>query len=295
MTATPPADVRSMTGFGAAERTHGPRRVVVEVRSVNNRHLKFSSRLPGSLERHAKTLEDRVRASLARGSVWLSVVVRADTVAAPGRLVPEVIEDYRRQVTRAGLPQPTMDALLRLPGVVETRTDDDEEVDDAERDLVLAALDAALADLVEMRRTEGAHLTGVLLELMDDVATQAGEIEARVPLAVVEHRDRLRTRLDALLDGDEVPEDVLAREVALLADKTDVAEEVARLRSHVAQVRDALARGGEVGRRLDFLAQEMGREANTIGSKSQDAQIGAAVVDLKLAVERLKEQAANLE
>jgi uncharacterized protein (TIGR00255 family) len=130
---------------------------------------------------------------------------------------------------------------------------------------------------------------------VDEVERLAGVVASRVPEAVAAAHERLKERLAALLGDTAVPAELVAREIAVLADKSDVAEEVARLASHVAQWRAALAEGGPVGRRLDFLAQEMGRESNTIGSKSQDETIARAVVDMKVAVERLKEQAANVE
>lgn len=291
--------VRSMTGFGTSEARGDTLSVSVEVRTVNNRHLKVTTRLPALIEPLARDVEELAKERLTRGTVWIAVNVSRASGNAPGRIVSSVLADYALQFAEAAAllgrdEPPPLDALLRLPGVVEA--EGEHTLDDAERDLTLGAVREALGSLTAMREAEGAILVDALGELIDGMERDALRVEERVPVALLEHRDRLRERLNALLEGaTAVPDEFLAREVALLADKSDVAEEVQRLRSHVTQVRDTLATGGPVGRRLDFLAQELGREANTIGSKSSDVELARAVIDLKLAVERLKEQAANLE
>jgi uncharacterized protein (TIGR00255 family) len=287
--------VRSMTGFGAARRDAGGVVAEVEARSVNNRHLAVSIRAPSAFDARQPEIEALVRTKLQRGSVNVSISVRSHRKCAPGRIVAGVVEDYLRQLADAGLPAPpeVVGDLLRLPGAVEDA--EDAGLTDAEFEAAAQACEAALVALVSMREREGAALATELTAGIDDVARLAAAVEARVPEAVRAAQERLKERLAALLGDAAVPAELVAREVAVLADRSDVAEEVARLASHVAQWREALASGGPIGRRLDFLAQEMGREVNTIGSKSQDTEIARAVVDLKVAVERLKEQAANVE
>jgi uncharacterized protein (TIGR00255 family) len=284
-----------MTGFGAARREAEDAVAQVEVRSVNNRHLSVSIRGPSAFDAKQSELEAFVRARLQRGTVTATISVRSRRDAAPSRINAGVVQAYTKQLSDAGLPtSPEIVAqILRLPGVLEDAPQD--AFGDAELALARDALDAAIAALVEMREREGATLAAELDAGAADVERLAAVVATRVPEALKTAHDRLKERLAALLADAEVPEELVAREIAVLADRSDVAEEVARLASHVAQWRGALAEGGPIGRRLDFLAQELGREANTIGSKSQDETIARAVVDMKVAIERLKEQAANVE
>jgi len=287
--------VRSMTGFGAAVRETAGTVARAEVRSVNNRHLAVSIRAPSAFEARNPELEAVVRGRLVRGSVNVTLSVRSRRATAPSRINAPVVEDYLRQIAEAGLPTVPglVGDLLRLPGAIEdsppTPLGDEEFVP------VRDALDAALVDVVAMREREGAALAAELLGGAAEIERLAALVAARVPAAVTAAHARLRERLASLLGDATVPAELVAREVAVLADRSDVAEEIARLASHVQQWRDALAEGGPVGRRLDFLCQELGREVNTVGSKSQDSEIARAVVDMKVAVERLKEQTANVE
>jgi uncharacterized protein (TIGR00255 family) len=284
-----------MTGFGAARRETPGAVAQVEARSVNNRHLTVAIRAPAAFDARQSELEALVRSRLLRGSVNVTISVKARRDVAPGRINAAVVEDYSRQLAAAGLPtSPEVIAqLLRLPGVVEEAPP--AALGDEEFALVRDAVDASLAALVEMREREGAALAADLEAGAAEIERLAGAVKSRVPEVLKSAHERLKERLTALLADAAVPEDLVAREIAVLADRSDVAEEIARLASHVAQWRDALREGGPVGRRLDFLAQELGREANTIGSKSQDSELARAVVDMKVAIERLKEQAANVE
>jgi uncharacterized protein (TIGR00255 family) len=287
--------VRSMTGFGAARRETPGAVAQVEARSVNNRHLTVAIRAPSAFDARQSELEAFVRSKLQRGSVSVTISVKARRDVAPGRINAAVVEDYARQLAAAGLPtSPVVIAqLLRLPGVVEEAPP--AALGDEEFALVRDAVDAALAGLVEMREREGTALAADLEGGIAEIERLAGAVKARVPEVLKAAHERLKERLAVLLADTAVPEDLVAREVAVLADRSDVAEEIARLASHVAQWREALREGGPIGRRLDFLAQELGREANTVGSKSQDPELARAVVDMKVAIERLKEQAANVE
>jgi uncharacterized protein (TIGR00255 family) len=287
--------VRSMTGFGIARREAEGDVAQVEARTVNNRHLAMTIRVPGAFESRLPELEALARTRLQRGTLNATINVRVRRDVAPGRINGPVVEDYARQLAAAGLPTTAevIGQILRLPGAVEEAPP--QPLGDAEFALAREAFDAALVGLVAMREREGAALSSELESGAIEVERLAGLVAARAPAAVRAAEARMKERLATLLGDATLPQEIIAREIAVLADRTDVAEEVARLASHVAQWRDALREGGPIGRRLDFLAQELGRESNTIGSKSQDADIARVVVDMKVAIERLKEQAANVE
>lgn len=291
--------IRSMTGFGAAERVGRDLIVRVEIRSVNARHLKLSTRVPSVLEPHVSDVEERVRRRVSRGTVHVGIRLEREARGAPGRIVDSVLLDYLDQLRglarKAQVDPPTgVQHLLDLPGVVVESGE--AGIGRAELEVVLEVVGQALDRLVTMREREGTAAAADFETHLSRIELLCDAIEERLPELVAEHHQRLKSRLDALLDGKRpMAEEVLAREIAVLADKTDVAEELSRLRTHVEGWRGALRDGGVVGRRLEFLAQEMGREANTTGAKVSDAQATADVVELKLAVERLKEQAANVE
>lgn len=289
---------RSMTGFGAAEREAAGVRARAEARSVNHRSLDIKLRLPSALDARSSAFEAAVRRRVVRGTVTVSVVMERTRTGAPSRIARAVVADYARQAAEVadecGIDPPTLGDLLRLPGALEDAPAQGVSAEEAA--VAEDAADAALADMVAMRDREGAALGVELHALVDQLEAAAAHVESRSPESVAAQRDRLKERLAVLLaPGQSMSDDVIAREIAILADRTDIAEEVARLRSHVAQWREALDTGGAVGRRLDFLTQELGRETNTIGSKCQDAEMTRTVVDMKVVVERLKEQAANLE
>jgi uncharacterized protein (TIGR00255 family) len=290
--------VRSMTGFGAASREADGLSVRAEARSVNQRGLVVSLRAPAWVEARSAAIETAVKKRCARGTVTVALSVQRKRAAAPSRIARDVILDYAEQAgsicEELGLSQPAFGDLLRLPGALEDAPQ--AEPTEAELTLLVDAADAAVAEMVAMREREGTALEAELRALVGQLESAAARVEERSPAAVAAQNAKLKERLAQLLaPGQAVPEELVAREIAVLADRTDVAEEVARLRSHVAQWREALDQGGPVGRRLDFLTQELGRETNTIGSKCQDAEITRLVVEMKVAVERLKEQAANLE
>ncbi len=297
------AGVRSMTGFGRAEARATQLGVRVEVRSVNARHLKLSCRAPSELDARLHAIEAVVRERVTRGTVTLTVALERTSGAAPSRIDAGVLADYAEQAraaaVAAGLPSDIgLDTLIRLPGVLTeaTSASDVGATDARDWDTIRGTVEAALAELVAMRTREGANTAQVLRAGADAIETLAAAIRDRVPTALVEHQRRLRERLDTLLgDAGGMPVEIVAREAAVLSEKTDIAEELERLTSHVAQWRETLDGGGPIGRRLEFLTQELGREANTIGSKSADPAIRDAVIDLKLEIDRLKEQAANIE
>jgi uncharacterized protein (TIGR00255 family) len=281
----------SMTGFGSARRGNAGTEVTVEAKSVNSRFLKISVRGPSSLGARELELENLLKRDLRRGTVTLTVRVRHADPAALVAINAEVVRAYQAAFEKLGLSQ---EAIPTLPGVLGSAGD--ELLPDAEWELIREATSEAVQRLSAMRATEGAALARVLSDLCDRVEALRAEVRSRAPAVVQEHKHKLEQRLAALL-GDATPVDpqLLAREVAFFADRSDVAEEVERLGAHVAQMRALVKAGGEAGRTLEFLAQEMLREANTIGSKSADRELSRAVVGLKSEIERIKEQVANIE
>lgn len=290
--------IRSMTGFGAGRGSASGEDVEVEIRSVNHKYCEVKARLPRELSPLEHEVVRAVKDRLARGGV--EVTVRR---SAPGSLVtPRVdaalAESYARAFAeiqaRLGLPGPvTLADVIRAEGVVrlEERTVAIEAVSEALRRGMAAALDA----LVAMRGREGLALAKDLASRLELIEQLTGRIAEQAPRVVEQHRARLADRIAELARGVALDPTRLAQEVALFADRTDVAEEITRLRSHVGQVRTLLSIPEPAGRKLDFLVQEMHREANTIGSKSQSADIAGHVVALKAEIERMREQVQNVE
>lgn len=293
--------LRSMTGFGAAAATAGGAEARVEIRSVNHRHLQVKARLPQSLAHLEPQIEAAVRARLARGSVSVSVDVdhpRAAAARIDAKALRAWCEEIARATKSAGLEaEYGLETLLGLPGVLASAGDDRGDADEA---LVLGALTGALEGLDSMRQREGKALAADLRKNGKAIQQIVKKIEKRMPTVVKEQHAALRRRLAELLDGapkgGRTPsEGDLAREVALLADRMDVSEEVTRLASHLTQLEALVASETPAGRPLDFLVQELFREANTIGSKCNDAEAAHLVVELKTLVERLREQVQNVE
>jgi len=281
----------SMTGFGAATRETETATVSAEVRAVNGRFFKVSIKAGPALGSGEAQIEALCKSSLRRGSVSVSVTFRSSEPSALVTVDEAVARAYQAAFRRIGLAE---DRIPMLPGVVsagQTRLRDEELA------LVLEAVAAALEQLVVMREREGRALGGAINALLDSVERLRARIIARAPAVVMDAQARLRERVDRLLSGTDVAvePDHLAREIALFADRSDVTEELDRLAAHLAQARELVAGGGEVGRSLDFLAQEMHREVNTIGSKSADIELSRDVVALKSELEKIREQVANIE
>ena len=288
-----------MTGFGAAEAAAGGLSARAEVRSVNHRHLQVKLRLPPEASHLEPEVEALVRRKLSRGAVSVVVHLAREGGVATARIDEEAARAYAERLEalarRLGLGDgPDLEDLLLLPGVVAGR--EDGEADPRVATLVTRAVRGALAELVRMREREGEALRRDLARHAAAVGRLVARIEKRMPAVVRGHQRALRRRVAELLGGNSglEPRD-LAREIALLADRLDVSEELARLEAHLDQLERLLEKGGTVGRKLDFLTQEFFREANTVGSKCSDARVAHAVVDLKTCVERLREQVQNVE
>jgi len=288
-----------MTGFGAATAGNEELSVRVEVRTVNHRHLQIKQRLAPEASHLEGDLEGMVRKRLARGSVSLGLQVQRGGGAAAACIDLEVARAYRERLTELarelGLEGDLELAdLLDLPGVVAGREEGD--ADPRLRKLTLQALKDALDELLGMREEEGRALARDLERQATAVGKLCARIAKRMPTVVRAHQRTLQQRVEELVGrGAEIPPKDLAREISILADRLDVSEELTRLEAHLAQVAKLLAKGGAIGRKLDFLTQELFREANTVGSKCSDAKVAHAVVDLKTHIERLREQVQNVE
>lgn len=294
--------LRSMTGFGRAEVSDGALAVVVEARSVNHRHLDVAVRLPRALAGLELDVRRLVQARLERGRVDVTVQVAAapgvatQRVRADAALAAEYVARAREVGETLGLaletPPPAW--VLERPGVLRL-----EEVEPpaapAVWPLVATALGGALEALVAGREAEGAALGAELRALHAELAAGVELIAARAPAAVARREERLRERLRALLAETPIDETRLLAEAAIWTDRTDVREELTRLRAHLGQLALTLDKGGPVGRTLDFLVQELHREVNTIGAKADDLEISQAVLAAKGAIERMREQVQNLE
>lgn len=289
----------SMTGFGRGEFSNDRFRVRVEIRSVNHRYLDLSIRLPRAYQAAEERFRTLVSEKISRGKVdaFLSIEPAPDAprrVELDSGLADAYIEALDTLKKRHGIEGSiTLDIVTRFGDII-SPSDTGEDID-AVWEAVMPAAQQALDNLMEMRRREGAALTHDIAMRLDTIAKVAEEMAARAPLVVEAYRTRLEKRVVELLGDIPVDPARLATEVALFADRSNINEELTRLGSHVSQSRGLLGRAEPVGRRYDFLVQEMNREVNTIGSKANDLELARLVIDAKSELEKIREQIQNLE
>ena len=290
--------IASMTGFARATGTTGPVQWAWEVRSVNGRGLDVRLRVPNGFEAVGEVARTALQKTLARGQCQLSLTLTKPETAVRVRVNEALLASLAAAVARVPVPEgvapATMDGLLGIRGVIETEDEAAPETDSLARDLAEGVV-RLVADLVEARRAEGRELAGIIGGQVERIAalTEAAEANpARKPEAV---RARLAATVASLMEGASLDADRLHQEAVLLAAKADVREELDRLRAHIGAVRELLAQGGAIGRRLDFLAQELGREANTLCAKANDVSLSRIGLDLKAVVEQFREQVQNVE
>ncbi|HXY68770.1 MAG TPA: YicC/YloC family endoribonuclease [Gemmatimonadales bacterium] len=287
-----------MTGFGAAEGAVGGGRLRIEIRSVNHRHLSVQLKVPGELADCEGALRERLRAHFQRGHVtvsghWLEAPPQSETVevdAVRARALVKALRALGKELKIAGALD--LAALARLPDVVRvTRGDGAPDTTG-----VLAALDRAAQACVAAREQEGRALAADLRGRIDLLAALGRRVSAAAPARLVRESERLAASVKTLSGGVTIEPDRLAKEIAILADRLDITEELVRFTTHLDAMRQALDGTDEaVGRRLGFLLQEAGREVNTMGSKANDAAIAEAVITMKTELEKLREQVENLE
>lgn len=293
--------IHSMTGYAAVQCVHDGACYALEVRSLNNKYLKLSIKVPENLQFLESEMDRIVRSRLSRGSVALALRVRRE---AGSRAVPinaAALQRYAEELNAVSLPsgvQRTMDlgTLASLPGVCDVPP-----IDDESRDVVIGLgaelTNEALDVMIDMRRREGGTLGAELARCCSEIGEKVERIAVRAPLVIDEYHERLKTRVETLMKSSrlELESEGLMREVALYAERSDINEEVSRLRSHLDQFEELCEGGKPVGRTLEFLTQELLREANTIASKSGDAAIARSIVEVKGLIDRLREQVQNVE
>ena len=293
------AQLYSMTGYGSARGQVGDQNVTVELKSVNNRFLDCSVRLPRSYLFAEEIIKNEVSAGVKRGKVDVFVTIQSsqesDTVVTANRELAKEYYDAVSDIAQSlgleiGL---TAAAVAKFPDVltVEKKELDREETGEALRVITARAVEEFNA----MRDREGGKLREDMLSKLSTIESLIAVVEERSPRTALEYRQRLEARLRELLEDRGVDEQRLITETAIFADRTAVDEETVRLRSHIAQFGAMLAEGSPIGRKMDFLVQEFNREANTIGSKCSDAALAKVVVDLKSEIEKLREQLQNVE
>lgn len=291
--------MNSMTGFGSASLRDRRMDIDVEVRSVNHRFLTVKLSLPDALSRHESEIEQMVRGRLGRGSVTVNVSVKTPRSSEPSlpdlkafKACAKQLRDVQKALGLQG--EIRMEDLLAVPslwsnGVAES----DEDLWPKVKKLLPKALD----QLVETREREGGKIGTAFQNHLQTIEGRLGKVQGRVPVVVEAYQKRLDDRIQQLLTqrGLEAAKLDIVKEVAIHADRCDTSEEIQRLRAHIGEFRKIAAQKGQLGRRLDFLTQEMGRETNTIASKANDGEIAACAVEMKAELEKIKEQVENVE
>jgi uncharacterized protein (TIGR00255 family) len=291
----------SMTGFARSHGTSGPYAFEWELKSVNAKGFDFRMRLPAGWDDVELAARKRATELLSRGTVYANLTVRRTNTASVIRINPDVLNAVLKIAAelagRIDAVAPSIDGLMGIKGVVEVAEPEaDEAEEQAARIAVSAAFEEALRSLVEMRKREGATLGDILTQRLNEIEKLAGKAEAapgRKPEAI---RARLAEQIATLLEAsDRFDSDRLTQEALMIATRADIREELDRIASHVSQARELIQKGGPVGRRLDFLAQEFNREVNTCCSKSNDLELTNTGLELKNVVEQFREQVQNLE
>jgi uncharacterized protein (TIGR00255 family) len=291
----------SMTGFARSHGASGPYVFEWELKSVNGKGFDLRMRLPAGWDELETFAKKRAAELLSRGTVYANLNVKRATPSSTVRVNEDVLASIVRVAGmlsgKIDAVAPSIDGLLAIKGVIEVvEPENDEAQDKAAKEAASAAFDEALTHLVDMRRREGAALKQILLHRMDEIERLARRAEAapgRKPDAI---KARLAEQIAALLEAsDRLDPDRLRQEAILIATKADIREELDRIASHIAQAREMIAKGGPIGRRLDFLAQEFHREVNTCCSKSNDVELTNAGLEMKNVVEQFREQVQNLE
>ena len=289
-----------MTGFGRAECQDGDYSYKAEIRSVNNRFIEITTRLPKAFLDIELPLKKLIKSHCARGSINVTITL-ANSNGNSGEwevkpnlpLAIQYVEALREIQTSLGLEgQVHIDSLVGLRDIFKIEP---VAIDPAKESLLLNMAESALASLQKMREEEGQHLQNDLSERIDSIEKHAGQIAKRQPIVIQEYKARLKEKIKLLNDGIEIDEARLAQEAAILADRCDITEEITRFSSHLNQFRKLFESKEPIGRKLEFITQEINREVNTMGSKSSDTQVANLVIEIKSTLEKIREQLANIE
>lgn len=291
--------IKSMTGFGRGHQVLNGRDITVEIRAVNHRYYEFSSRLPRSLGYVEDKLKTLLQGRISRGKVEVSVLINNveaadEEITINHEIVKEYIDAMRSVKDEFGLVDDlSLSNILRIPDaftVVKTETDEEQLWED-----IRSTAEEALEHFISMRENEGERMKQDVLSRLAKIEEWVGVVETRSPMVVEDYRKRLYDKMCEVLSSTNIDENRILMEAGIFSEKTAVDEETVRLRSHIAQFRGMLESGEPVGRKLDFLVQEMNRETNTIGSKVQDIEVTRIVVDQKSEIEKIREQIQNIE
>ena len=302
---------RSMTGYGRAQKILNGRDILVEIRSVNHRYYEYSSRIPRTYNYIDEKLKTMLKSGISRGKVEVNVTINniegRDTVVALNKGLAEeyikVLKEFGDEINEKYVDcdeiedyvedDLTLSKLIKIPDIftIQKAPDDEEQVWND----VSQVAGEALAKFVEMRATEGEKLHNDVIEKADGILRMVARVEEQSPKTVENYRNRLYQKLSEILESKDIDQQRVLTEAAIFAEKIAVDEETVRLRSHISQLRDMLSSEDAVGRKLDFIVQEMNREVNTIGSKAQDLNITRIVVDMKAEIEKIREQIQNIE
>ncbi len=295
--------IRSMTGFGRGEYTDESGKLTVEIKSVNSRYLDISVRMPRKYAFAEETLRTMIRERIHRGKVDVNVEVNetgrsGSDVVLDRDLAAKYISAFTELASMLGdsSAEPPLSLLAGMPDVISTKAA--EEDSDTVVKRLAAAAAAALDDICAMKEAEGAKLAEDLISRADTLSGIREDIEKRAPQIEKEYSAKFKVRVEELLDGVyELPEDRIALEAAVFADKANITEELVRLDSHISQLKAFMEYQGNeaIGKKIDFLIQEMNREANTIGSKSNDGEITSMMLEMKAEIEKIREQVQNIE
>ena len=302
---------RSMTGYGRAQKILNGRDILVEIRSVNHRYYEYSSRIPRTYNYIDEKLKTMLKSGISRGKVEVNVTINniegRDTVVALNKGLAEeyikVLKEFGDEINEKYVDcdeiedyvedDLTLSKLIKIPDIftIQKAPDDEEQVWND----VSQVAGEARAKFVEMRATEGEKLHNDVIEKADGILRMVARVEEQSPKTVENYRNRLYQKLSEILESKDIDQQRVLTEAAIFAEKIAVDEETVRLRSHISQLRDMLSSEDAVGRKLDFIVQEMNREVNTIGSKAQDLNITRIVVDMKAEIEKIREQIQNIE
>lgn len=291
--------LRSMTGYGRSQKILNGRDILVEIRSVNHRYYEYSSRVPRTFSYIDEKLKGLLKTGISRGKVEVAVTINniegKDSEIAINKGVAEGYVNALRSVSEElGLEDDlSLSKLIKLPDIfnIQKTPDDEEQVWNDVSEVTKEALER----FVEMRKVEGERLRNDVIQKADAILEMVGRVEELSPQTVENYRNRLYKKLSEILEDKNIDEQRILTEAAVFSEKIAVDEETVRLRSHISQLKTMLDADEAVGRKLDFIVQEMNREVNTIGSKAQDLNVTKIVVDMKAEIEKIREQIQNIE
>lgn len=290
-----------MTGFGRAEYKNNKLHLQVEVRSVNNKYLKITSNVPDSFLPYQEQFERQIRDKIHRGSIHLDIEYRTTGEAPAYYLNLETLKGYYRSLQELQKElgpegEVPMSALFSLPGICEKGKGPEKEIE-TQIPLLESVINSALERLQEMRTQEGKALQEEILRCKRQIERLLTRLSKKAPQVVKNYKERLQERVSQLLEGTatKLTGNDLAKEVAFFAERADITEEIARLKSHLQQIDETIRGEAPAGRRMEFIVQEMFREANTMGSKVADGEMLRDVIDIKMEIEKIKEQVFNVE